>query len=112
LSGEQFALPEAIALLREVRRRATTQEWICVAATDPSNLLGSVLPGARIPRVPGSRVLYRDGIPIGTLAAGRMEWLVTLKTVEESIAKDFLMHGPGWSRPDVLRGHDEVIGGS
>jgi hypothetical protein len=37
-----------------------------VAATDPCNLLGSVLPGVKVPRVVGSRVLYRDGVPVAT----------------------------------------------
>ncbi|KWV13685.1 hypothetical protein ATB53_15190 [Xanthomonas translucens] len=59
LSGEQFALPEAIGLLRQVRRQPHDGAWLCVAAADPANLLGSVLPGSRVPRVPGARVLYR-----------------------------------------------------
>jgi len=101
LSGEQFALPEAIASLRQVRRRPATGEWICLAATDPANLLGTVLPGARVPRVTGSRVLYRDGIPVGTLVAGRIDWLAPLSTKEETVARDRLVRGPGASREDV-----------
>ena len=101
LSGEQFALPEAIALLRQVRRRAPTREWTCVAAADPANLLGSVLPGARIPRVSGSRVLYRDGIPIGTLVAGRIDWLSTPDGKEKAIARNLLIRGPGWSGTEL-----------
>ena len=36
LSGEQFALPEAIGLLREVRRAAPSQRWTCLSACDPA----------------------------------------------------------------------------
>src|SRR5690606_34435680 len=78
IPGEQFALPEAIALLRKSRRRsAASPEWVCVSAADPSNLLGSVVPGVRVPRVAGARVLYRDGIPFATLLGSRIEWLHT-----------------------------------
>ncbi|WP_425521252.1 hypothetical protein, partial [Xanthomonas translucens] len=41
------------------RRQPHDGAWLCVAAADPANLLGSVLPGSRVPRVPGARVLYR-----------------------------------------------------
>ena len=36
LSGEQFALPEAIALMREVRRRPLDGALVCLAAADPA----------------------------------------------------------------------------
>ena len=99
-------MPEAIALLRQVRRRAPTRQWVCVAAADPANLLGSVLPGARIPRVSGSRVLYRDGIPIGTLVAGRIDWLAALEGREEAGARNLLIRGPAWSGRESGLGTD------
>ena len=77
VSGEQFALPEAIGLLREVRRRPPDAAWICVAAADPANLLGTLLPGTRVPRIAGARVLYRDGVPVATSVGGQVEWLET-----------------------------------
>jgi ATP-dependent Lhr-like helicase len=45
--GEQFALPDAVDRLRAVRRQASTAS-ISVAAADPLNLAGIVLPGARV----------------------------------------------------------------
>jgi ATP-dependent helicase Lhr and Lhr-like helicase len=79
LSGEQFALPEAIPLLREVRRRgavATTAAdeaaLVCIAASDPLNLLGTVLPGEKVPAVAGNRIVFLDGLPVATLIAGRV----------------------------------------
>ncbi|WP_260734801.1 DEAD/DEAH box helicase [Tunturiibacter lichenicola] len=58
--GEQFALPEAVESLRATRTRDCSAV-IGVAAADPMNLAGIVLPGERIPSVPGKQVLYRDG---------------------------------------------------
>jgi ATP-dependent Lhr-like helicase len=75
LSGEQYALPEAIAQLRQVRRRPAEGALVTVAAADPANLLGSVVPGRRVARVAGARVLYRDGVPLATSVGGEVEWL-------------------------------------
>jgi ATP-dependent Lhr-like helicase len=83
LTGEQYALPDAIALMREVRRRPPDGKPVCVAAADPANLLGSVLTGPRVPRVAGSRVLYRDGVAIATSVAGQVEMLVPLSAAEQ-----------------------------
>ncbi|WP_345816628.1 DEAD/DEAH box helicase [Paraburkholderia sp. PREW-6R] len=70
LAGEQFALPEAIPLLREVRRHANDGTFVCVAGTDPLNFAGTLLVGERVPAVSGNRILYRDGIVIATLTSG------------------------------------------
>jgi len=75
LSGEQFALPEAVALLREVRRRERSGAVVCVAATDPLNLVGTLLPGDKVPAVSGNRIAFRDGAPVATLVAGRFGYL-------------------------------------
>src|SRR2546425_1168802 len=45
--GEQFAKPEAIDLLRSIRRTPSDMT-LKIAAADPLNLAGIVLPGARI----------------------------------------------------------------
>ncbi len=48
-TGEQFARPEAIDLLRAVRRAETPdQPAVDVAPADPLNLTGIILPGARV----------------------------------------------------------------
>jgi ATP-dependent Lhr-like helicase len=63
LSGEQFALPEAIPPLRAVRKREASGEILGIAATDPLNLAGLLWPGARVPRTPGHRLQLVDGLP-------------------------------------------------
>ena len=72
LVGEQFALPEAIAPLRAVRQRADDGELVCLSGSDPLNLVGTVLVGDKVPALAGSRVLYRDGVPIAALIGGKV----------------------------------------
>ncbi len=59
-SGEQYALPEAVESLRASRSRDCFAV-IAVAAADPINLAAIVIPGDRVPAVPGKQVLYRNG---------------------------------------------------
>jgi ATP-dependent Lhr-like helicase len=48
-SGEQFARPEALDLLRAIRRSASEpDEHLDVANSDPLNLAGIILPGPRV----------------------------------------------------------------
>ncbi|PJY95187.1 DEAD/DEAH box helicase [Pseudomonas donghuensis] len=74
LAGEQFALPEAVALLREVRRRPLDASLVAVSASDPLNLVGTLLPGNKVPAVSGNRLLYLDGVPVATLIAGKVQF--------------------------------------
>jgi ATP-dependent Lhr-like helicase len=59
-AGEQYALPEAVESLRAARTRDCSA-IIPVSAADPMNLAGIVVPGDRVPAVPGKQVLYRNG---------------------------------------------------
>ncbi|HUE10795.1 MAG TPA: DEAD/DEAH box helicase, partial [Steroidobacteraceae bacterium] len=52
-SGEQYAAPEAVTLLREARRRPHSQQHIAVSGADPLNLIGILTPGARLPSLTG-----------------------------------------------------------
>jgi ATP-dependent helicase Lhr and Lhr-like helicase len=75
-SGEQFALPEAVDVLRSVRKLQRTGERVTLSAADPLNLAGIVLPGPRVPALPANSVTYVDGAmapPITAAAAAAME---------------------------------------
>jgi ATP-dependent Lhr-like helicase len=63
LPGEQFALPEAVELARQVRRTRPTGEPIVVSGADPLNLCGIVTPGDKIPAVASTLITFRGGIP-------------------------------------------------
>jgi ATP-dependent Lhr-like helicase len=69
VSGEQFALPEAIGLLRSIRNSSSNGELITLSAADPLNLQGILTPGARIPAFTVNRILFRDGLPVAALEA-------------------------------------------
>ncbi|MDL5597629.1 DEAD/DEAH box helicase [Bacillus subtilis] len=78
LAGEQFALPEAIPLLREVRRRPHDGSLIAVCGVDPLNLAGTLLPGAKVPALASNRLVYHDGLPVAAEVAGKQQFWVEL----------------------------------
>jgi ATP-dependent Lhr-like helicase len=97
LSGEQYALPEAIALMRQVRRQSPDGALVCLAAADPANLLGTVLTGPKVARVAGARIVYRDGLPLATGVGGATEWLVELGAEARHAVHRALDAGPAAS---------------
>ncbi|MGH9109599.1 MAG: Lhr family helicase, partial [Acidimicrobiales bacterium] len=70
LSGEQYALEEAAGALARLRGAAPEGVEVTVAATDPLNLTGTVLPGRRVPAVRHRQVTYRDGSLVPERSAG------------------------------------------
>ncbi len=64
MSGEQFALPDAVERLREVRRTHPDGALITISAADPLNLTGIVTAGERIRTARRNRIVYRDGVPL------------------------------------------------
>jgi len=94
LSGEQFALPEAIGLMRQVRQRPHDGALVCVSAVDPLNLLGTVLTGNKVPRLAGSRIAFRDGIAVATLVSGEVEMLVELDPDDARTVRKALLREP------------------
>jgi ATP-dependent Lhr-like helicase len=75
VSGEQFALPEAIGLLRSLRKTPLTGGLTTLSAADPLNLLGILSPGPRIAALTANRILFRDGLPIAALESGEIRSL-------------------------------------
>jgi ATP-dependent Lhr-like helicase len=67
MSGEQFALPEAIERLREIRRTAADGKLLVLSAADPLNLTGILDPGERIRAVAGTKIAYRDGVAVSVM---------------------------------------------
>ena len=71
-------LPEAVGLLREIRRRPGSGEWISVSGADPLNLAGILTPGPRLAALTGNRLIYRDGLPIAAIAGGNVQFFADL----------------------------------
>ena len=90
-SGEQFAQPEAIALLREARRKPADGQYVSLSGADPLNLVGILTPGARLPSLAGNRVLYRDGVPLALLAGGEVTFVDAVAPQEEWQARNVLL---------------------
>ena len=106
ISGEQFALPDAIATLRGLRKHAPNETWVCVCGVDPLNLVGSVIAGDNVPRLVGSRVLYRDGVAVAKLVAGQTTMLETMDAAAEYAARMKLLRGTAHT-PSVTRADEE-----
>ena len=90
-SGEQYAAPEAITLLREARRKPQEGHYLSLSGADPLNLVGILTPGARLPSLSGNRLLYRDGVPVALLAGGEVSFLVELPPQEQWQARNLLL---------------------
>jgi ATP-dependent Lhr-like helicase len=120
ISGEQFALPEAVGMLRAIRRAGTgamdfgfrspgqiqesslavglaasaetaQESLISISAADPLNLVGIITPGGRITAHTSNRILYRNGEPIAVLESGETHFLIELSRAMEWKAKAALM---------------------
>jgi ATP-dependent Lhr-like helicase len=92
-SGEQFALPEAVGVLRTVRGADKGGALVCVSAADPLNLAGILVPGAKVPALYSNRVLFRDGVAVAALAAGEAQYFVKLSQEEAWEARNVLLRG-------------------
>ena len=90
-SGEQYATPEAVGLLRDIRKKAHTGQLIAVSAADPLNLVGVITPEARVPALTGNRVLYRDGLPIAVYVGGEVRYLTELDPKDQWEAQNALL---------------------
>jgi ATP-dependent Lhr-like helicase len=90
-SGEQYALPEAVGLLRQTRRRPASGHWVSLSGADPLNLVGILTPGARLAALTGNRLVYRDGMPAAVLAGGKVQFLVEMETAAQWDAQNRLL---------------------
>jgi ATP-dependent Lhr-like helicase len=90
-SGEQYAAPEAVTSLREARRRPAGGQYVSLSGADPLNLLGIITPGARLPSLAGNRLLYLDGVPIATYAAGEVQFFQKLSPKDEWEARNAVL---------------------
>jgi ATP-dependent Lhr-like helicase len=56
---------------------------VAISGADPLNLVGGVLPGAKVPALATSRIVYRDGLPIAVQVAGEVTLLQALEPDDE-----------------------------
>jgi ATP-dependent Lhr-like helicase len=102
ISGEQFALPDAVGLVRSIRRAPAKDVMISVSAADPLNLAGVITPGTRVTAHAANRVLYCDGTPCAVLESGETRFLTEMSRTLEWQAKAALLRK---ATPPVLRSY-------
>ncbi len=85
MSGEQFALPDAVERLREVRRIPADGSLVTISTADPLNLAGIVTAGERIRTAGRNRLVYRDGAPLAVIEKGVVR---ELSPIDPGIAAD------------------------
>jgi ATP-dependent Lhr-like helicase len=102
MSGEQFALPEAVTRLRETRRTPPDGRLIVISAADPLNLAGVVTTGDRVRIAAGTRIVYRDGVPLAALEG---DYIRQLAPIDAAIAGQVASTLAGRPVPPVVSGY-------
>jgi ATP-dependent Lhr-like helicase len=105
MSGEQFALPEAVEQLREVRRTARDGRLIVVSAADPLNLAGVIDSGERVRATASNRIVYRDGVPLASLEGDYLKPLSDLTSIDPSVAANIATTLTGRRLPAITSGY-------
>jgi ATP-dependent Lhr-like helicase len=85
MSGEQFALSDAVERLREIRRSTPDDRLIVISGADPLNLTGVITGETRVRASGANRVVYRNGVPV---AAMEGDLLRTFAELEPELAAD------------------------
>jgi len=101
MSGEQFALADAVTAMRAIRRQEARGDLVSLSGADPLNLTGLITPGPRVAALTNNRVLYRDGVPVAIHAAGQSDFLVDMDPGKEWEARQALLRKtimPGTAR--------------
>jgi ATP-dependent Lhr-like helicase len=93
-SGEQFALPEAVGVLRGTRNEDKAGKLSTVSGADPLNLAGILLPGPKVPALYSNRVVFRDGIAMAALVAGEVQYFEKLDPEQAWELKNLLLRTP------------------
>jgi ATP-dependent Lhr-like helicase len=84
MTGEQFALPDAVRVLREVRRTPAAGRIATISTADPLNLVGIVTAGERVRAAGRNRMAYRDGVPAAVMEGEDFRALAALDATERT----------------------------
>ena len=86
-SGEQFALPEALGLLRQPANAGDKPVFSVISACDPLNLGGLITPGAKTPSVTANRILLENGLPVARSMGDELEAFTGISTLASREAR-------------------------
>ena len=104
MSGEQFALPDAIERLRDIRRTPPDGRCLVISAADPLNLAGIVTAGERVRAVTATRVAYRDGVPLAAMEGDYVRPLIAETDIAPALAAEVASMLAGRPMTAVLNG--------
>jgi ATP-dependent Lhr-like helicase len=85
MSGEQFALPDAVERLREIRRSAPDERLIVISGADPLNLTGVITSDERVRASTANRIVYRNGVALAAMEGGILR---TMSVFDPGLASD------------------------
>ena len=100
-TGEQFAVPDAVAALRECAKRADSSALLRIAAVDPLNLVGSVLPGVRVAAQAHQHIALLDGEAVATRQGADIQFLKSLDTPTTLRVRTALIGALGSRQPGL-----------
>ena len=100
-TGEQFAVPDAVAALRECAKRADSSVLLRIAAVDPLNLVGSVLPGVRVAAQAHQHIALLDGEAVATRQGADIQFLKSLDTPTTLRVRTALIGALGSRQPGL-----------
>jgi ATP-dependent Lhr-like helicase len=98
-SGEQFALPEALGLLRQPVESGGNPVFTIISACDPLNLGGLITPGAKTPAAAGNRLLLENGLAVARVNGEVLEESPGISEQARREAKQKLLVVRPWSSP-------------
>jgi len=93
-SGEQFALPEALGLLRQPVNDKPL--LTVISACDPLNLGGLITPGPKTPAVSGNLILLENGLPVARSMAETLEEFPGISAEASRVARRQLVVVKPW----------------
>jgi ATP-dependent Lhr-like helicase len=104
MSGEQFAMADAVERLREIRRTPPDGRCLVISAADPLNLAGIVTAGDRVRAVSATRLLYRDGVPLAAMEGDYVRPLIPMVDVAPALAAEVATMLAGRPVPAIMSG--------
>jgi hypothetical protein len=86
---------------------------VVINAADPLNLMGILLPGAKVPALATNRIVLRDGLPVAALVAGEVQWSTEVDAASANVVRDLLVRrrghvGAARPQPAALGTHEQT----
>ncbi len=102
-SGEQFALPEALGLLRQTGATSDQPVFSVISACDPLNQGGLIVPGVKTPSIAGNRILLENGLPVARVIGDELEEFANISANASREAHKRLLVVRPWSNSIAVR---------